>query len=444
MKNVRFLTTVCLAAVTMAVFADDELVTDVTASQNWPWSSEVNIAYRYNGTNPTSIWFTATWQGQTNPVDVVQLDATGSYLVGNGPHCLKWDPVAAGYGKQALVDFKVQATVTNADPRTYLVVDLKNGGYSTLSSVPADGWSDDYKSTKMVFRRIPAGTYRLGTSESEYRAAFGDNGQAGAQGRGWTLHNVTYTSDYYFQVFAATESQFSWITSQKEVSGGPVAKPTQGSYGYYSFFRGEKLDDGVTVVEWPLTGHRVNASSYVGRMRQITSKKGQMQLLADLPTDQQWTFAMSGGKNTFLPTGGTSADSDQWVTYFAALCHTKPLEHDVGLLGHNDFGIYDFNVRLDPCLDWLNADYFVDGVVPHLLDRGDRLDDPGSSTPCYLQKPGDTVKKYWRVSCGAVGSSTITRSNTIFSRNAMLVDGTTKDYRIARFVINLKPIVDVQ
>ena len=85
---------------------------------------------------------------------------------------------------------------------------------------------------------------------------------------------------------------------------------------------------------------------------------------------------------------------------------------------------------------------FVDGVVPHLLDRGDRLDYPGSSTPCYLKKPGDAAEKYWRVSCGSVGGSTITRSNTIFSRNAMSIDG--KDYRIARFVINLKPIVDVQ
>lgn len=164
MKPVAFLVGVVFAFAASA----EELVSDVQVSQDWPWSPKVHVAYRYNGANPTSVWFTATWQGQRESVDIVQLDATGSYLVSNGLHRLTWDPVAAGYGNVSLVDFRVEAVVTNADPRTYLVVDLVNGGYTTMATVPQGGWTDEYKTTKMVFRRVPAGTYQLGFPEADF------------------------------------------------------------------------------------------------------------------------------------------------------------------------------------------------------------------------------------------------------------------------------------
>ena len=123
-----------------AIAAD--LVTEVTARQRWPWSPKVDIAYRYDGETPTSVCFTATWRGQAEPVDIVSLDSTGTFLVKPGAHRFAWDPVAAGHGADALVDFRVTASVAAADPRTYLVVDLANGGYELLPDVPAGGWTD--------------------------------------------------------------------------------------------------------------------------------------------------------------------------------------------------------------------------------------------------------------------------------------------------------------
>ena len=90
-----------------------------------------------------------------------------------------------------------RAEVVANDPRTYLVVDLVNGGYSFLPSVPEGGWTSEYKTHKLVFRRIPAGTYDLGTTEAEFRRRFGDNGTVGAIGRGSTMRTIVYTSCFY-------------------------------------------------------------------------------------------------------------------------------------------------------------------------------------------------------------------------------------------------------
>ena len=50
---------------------------------------------------------------------------------------------------------------------TYLVVDLSGGAAAeswpveTLAEAPAGGWSDEYKTTKLVLRKIPAGTFTI-------------------------------------------------------------------------------------------------------------------------------------------------------------------------------------------------------------------------------------------------------------------------------------------
>ena len=221
-----------------ALLAADGLVTDVEVHQNWPWSPDVNIAYRYNGTTPTSVWFTATWKGQTDPVDIVQLKATGSYLVGNGLHRLTWDPVAAGYGNKALVDFRVQAVVTNADPRTYLVVDLVSGGHTLLANVPAGGWTDEHKKTKMVFRLVPAGIYELGNSAEEL-VRFD---ATAAQRKVMPRRRVRISNDYYLAIFPMSTAQMYsarcqymydtsmgfYIKSYDTFRGGAVAE-TQGA-----------------------------------------------------------------------------------------------------------------------------------------------------------------------------------------------------------------------
>jgi hypothetical protein len=53
-----------------------------------------------------------------------------------------------------------------------MVIDLSSGanssGYpvSYIDAVPNGGWTDEYKTTKLVMRRIEAGTFILGSNQA--------------------------------------------------------------------------------------------------------------------------------------------------------------------------------------------------------------------------------------------------------------------------------------
>ncbi len=55
----------------------------------------------------------------------------------------------------------------------YMVVDLSGGvdalsyPVTYLSSVPEGGWDDEYKTTKLVLRLIPPGTFMMGSPSDE-------------------------------------------------------------------------------------------------------------------------------------------------------------------------------------------------------------------------------------------------------------------------------------
>jgi hypothetical protein len=65
------------------------------------------------------------------------------------------------------------ASAAQAAPDTYLVVDLSGGTNATsypvsyLDAVPSGGWTDTYKTDKLVLRKIPAGTFTMGSSAGE-------------------------------------------------------------------------------------------------------------------------------------------------------------------------------------------------------------------------------------------------------------------------------------
>jgi len=440
MKHLLALFSIGFATV---LVADDALVTEVAARQNWPWSPDVNITYRYNGANPTSVWLTATWQGQTNPVDLVTLKSTGTFLVSNGLHRLTWDPVAAGYGKDVLIDFKVQAAVTNADPRTYLIVDLVNGGYTLRPDVPEGGWTEDDKTLRMVFRRIPAGTYSLGTTEAEYTGMFGNNGYTRKAAKGSHRCSVTFTSDYYFQVYMMTSYQH-WLldSNSRPATGSGDAKPACGVAFSINSYRGATLDDGVTAVCWPQTGHQVNSNSETGRLRKRLTWQGQEELLVDLPTDFQWQLAKGCGDNYFWPTGGVNGDSKSAVSnYVNTAIHTKnidgqnPSSYKVGGKQPNRWGIYDYCVRWEFVLDWSTDEgTYYGGSTPNWLEPKGGIDPVGPSQPTALNKRllrgGD-----------ATGNSWNPEGYCLFARSLVDPYGTGSNYIPPRFVINLKPLV---
>jgi hypothetical protein len=439
MKKLLFSFAALLACTLQAESTEGELIENLTYRQRWPWSEIVDVDYVYKGSTPTSVTFVATWEGQNTPVDLVSCGSRGAFLVRPGQNRFEWDPVAAGYGGKTLVNFKVKAEVVANDPRTYLVIDLVNGGYSFLPDVPEGGWTGEYKTRKLVFRRIPAGTYSLGTTETEFRRRFGDSGTVGAIGRGSTMRTIVYTSDYYYQIFALTTAQYARL--QNPASNDTSVKPSAGTKYNYSQLRGAVADDGTTAICWPDTGHLVSSDGFVGKLRARTAAAGQAELLVDLPTDAQWQLAMSAGTNTYFATGGVEADSEETITnlireafWTKSLDGNDPSKYEVGLKAPNKWGIYDFNVRCEPVLDWANDNgTYVSGTFLYWIALPTFEVDPvGLRTPSAL---GNRLLR----GSEANGSSYAPYSWTLFHRVG--VQPNADMYRPPRFVINLKPLI---
>ena len=66
--------------------------------------------------------------------------------------------------------------------------------------VPEGGWTDEYKTTKLVLRRILAGTFNMGSPGGELGRAANE-----------TQHQVTLTQDFYIGVFEVTQKQWNLV-----------------------------------------------------------------------------------------------------------------------------------------------------------------------------------------------------------------------------------------
>jgi formylglycine-generating enzyme required for sulfatase activity len=319
---------------------------------------------------------------QANDIAIQSFDITGHLTfstLNNGTNYnyqVEWAPAVAGPWSplggvgtaQGNIVAEPGSVVTSAVPMCYrvvaslgdyLVVDLSGGTnateypvryYRSLADLPGGVGvnSDAYKTTNMVFRRIPAGTFIMGspTNELGRENALGDE----------TQQQVTVTQPFYVGVFEVTQKQWervmgtwpSYFTNASYRDSRPVEQVS------YDMIRG-----GSAGTNWP-ADNNVDADSFMGKLRARTGKA------FDLPTESQWEYAGRAGTTTALNSGKNLTDLYQcpnmaevgryWYNGGSGYSRNGDTSGGTAKAGTclpNAWGLYDIHGNVwEWCLDW--------------------------------------------------------------------------------------------
>lgn len=204
----------------------------------------------------------------------------------------------------------------------YCVVDLLsvdgNGKYqvSYLDSAPVDGWGSEYKTTKILLKRIDRGTH----------------------------NNVTFTKPFYVGVFEVTQKQYELVVGQNPSKYRGDARPVENIS--WDMIRGNSAQ-----YDWP-NNRDVDPNSFVGILREHTDMN------FDLPTEAQWEYCRDAGEVGPYYNDGASAENDLDLIGRYALNKLDGRggyeEHTtVGSYMPNSWGLYDMQGNVyEWCLDW--------------------------------------------------------------------------------------------
>ena len=334
----QFVGTFALMLHGVMAFATTPQVKNVKAMQPYPWENKVYISYEVVGNIAASapkgivpflsviakdnetgrIYATATSLSDVEPF------LSGDTGTATGLHKIVWDLGAQGV---SINSTKVSFVINYSDAPLYLVVDLSSGANSSsypisnYIDVPTGGWTDEHKTTKLVLRYIPAGTYKMQNTS-----------------------NVTLTKPFYMGIFEVTQKQYQLVMGNNpSYYRGDMRPVDQVSY---NTIRGSSRGAG-----WP-SSPAVDSDSFMGRLRARTG------LGFDLPTEAQWEYACRAGTTSNYNNGGDSEDdlkklgryyynqSDGKGGYSGA--HTK-----AGSYQPNAWGLYDMHGNVwEWCLDW--------------------------------------------------------------------------------------------
>ena len=237
--------------------------------------------------------------------------------------------------------------IAATDSARYLVVILSAGAkkypVSYLNDVPRGGWTGEYKTTKLVLRRIEAGSFIMGENQMN------------------ELHRVTLTKPFYCGVFEVTQKQYELVTGSNPSKFNGDARPVESVS--YDMIRGK--GEGA---KWPASS-AVDPDSFMGKLRARTGIDG-----FDLPTEAQWEYACRAGTTSAYNNGGDKEEDllklgrftlnqevRGWKEDDATFARHMPdgrggqLSHHtaVGAYEPNAWGLYDMHGNVwEWCLDW--------------------------------------------------------------------------------------------
>lgn len=381
--NSRLITAATAVFAAFAAVAAD--VSDVIVRQQWPWSTDIKVEFKLtNVTTPVTVNVEAS-DGDT-PLDTTNLkNAITGDLWGisqSGVYTFKIDPkIAFGEERNAVGDFKVRLSLTgqpDADEVLYRIVDLKkkntwtdvtrrelmNGKYGKIATsfsaidqtfstsltnvlIWLDVTNEVYKTDKMVFRRIPAGSFQFQKGIAAATNAYYTAGQG---------IKVSFAKDFYISVFELTQRQYrntqtvysNWNNFYQRLEPYRWTRPADAIY--YS---------------WEYEDRPSAASSNRGGAAYALRQWSGLNIV--VPTEAMWEYACRAGTDTFKYSGqsGTIAYEDAFNRKVMRAYKINGLDNvrdcqypgnncgltngtlTVGMLKPNAWGLYDMlgNVR---------------------------------------------------------------------------------------------------
>lgn len=225
---------------------------------------------------------------------------------------------------------------------TYITIDVSAGHeaeyypVSKSDSAP-EGLNEGffYKTDRIVLRRIPAGTFYMGSPSDEL----------GRMDDREDLHQVTLTQDFYIGVFPVTQRQWQQVMGARPSDHEGDTRPVE--MVSWEDVRGGTWDGP--------DGGSPDPDSFIGV---LAAKTG---LPLDLPTETQWEYACRAGTQTALNNGKNLTAEDDFCPHLDEVARYidnggQDEQHaPVGSYDPNAWGLYDMHGNIfEWCLDWFD------------------------------------------------------------------------------------------
>ena len=381
-----------LAMAAASVSLADASITETFVRQEWPWSSRVTVEYVIEGvTEPVDVSLSVLRKGV--PCEVPDLAVTGDRygVATSGLKRLYLDPVKAFGMSAKSADYTFALSVGPSDVAMNEVLykifdlvntnvtdvtrgDLLNGRYGSVETdfgAIGPGYKTDikdvliwtgvtndiaYKTTKLVLRKIPAGTYVSG---------------ANMPGTQKALYRHTMTKDVFAGVFEITQAQWKNCGAPTGMDDDHKYRPTwvgdlrpMETINQAHMLFGRNYASGRTALTPGSTG-----DNCLFRALQNRFHAAGIDVPFGLPTTMQWLIAARGGTSTYYNDGLGTPETPEKNAQMDALGRyagnggltdngdgtvTTNGTVEVGLYRSNAFGLYDTlgNVK-EFCCDYL-------------------------------------------------------------------------------------------
>lgn len=390
----------CIIAIimgAMSAFAATPTITDVTAQQRYPWNGKVDISYTVTGVAEEAKQQALQTILKVTAIDMVAnttniaTQLSGDLSLDDGTHTIVWDMNAEGLTfKSSNVVFNVTCETT---PATYCVIDLSGGANATsypvtyLAEPPSDGFNvDEYKTTKLVLKRLEAGTFIMGEDQND------------------ESHRVTLTKPFFCGLFEMTQKQYELVTGENPSDVNVLGDTRPVGMVSYNTIRG--ASNGAM---WPASS-TVDDSSFMGKLRSRTG------LDFDLPTEAQWEYACRAGTTTKY-SYGDSANGD-YMYFSEDRVYKLWWPQSVGRKIANPWGLYDMHGNVcEVCLDWYGTLSY--GTDPTGSSSGSNRVTRGG----YHILPADGCTSYSRGGCSP--NDMMSYSNGFRLVRTLMQDGAT-------------------